>query len=69
MPHDNDETKSPERPKLSVSDERVRAIRDRIWVARTRLEIAMAFTMWSEVREELRGIQSDLAIALGYIGR
>ena len=36
--------------------------------ARLRIEIAMRFTMHKEVREQLRSVQSDLAVALSYIG-
>ncbi len=55
--------------KLSVSeDERVRAIRNRMQAAKTRIETAMQFVMFPEVREELRCVQIDLAVALAYIG-
>lgn len=55
--------------KLSVSeDERVRAIRDRLNAAKTRIEIVLGFVMFPEMREELRSAQSDLAVALSYIG-
>lgn len=73
MPNDSDalarESQAPESERLSVSDDKVRAIRDRMRAAKTRVEIAMQYTMWSEVREELRGVQSDLAAALAHIGR
>jgi hypothetical protein len=73
MPNDSDSvnmgTQLSETQKLSVSDDKVRAIRDRVCAAKTRVEIAMTYTMWSEVREELRGVQSDLAVALTHIGR
>ncbi|MGD0680132.1 MAG: hypothetical protein ABSC94_32520 [Polyangiaceae bacterium] len=65
----HEEAKPPESVKLSVCDESVRAIRDRLWVAKSRIEIAMRFTMWTEVRQELEGVQSDLATALKFIGR
>jgi|CXWL01.1.fsa_nt_gi hypothetical protein len=55
--------------KLSVADdERVRAIRDRISAAKTRVEIALEYVMYPEVREELRNVKSDLALALAHIG-
>lgn len=58
-----------ENRKLSVSeDERVRAIRDRISAAKTRIEIALEYVMYPEVREELRNVKSDLAVALSHIG-
>jgi|CZKU01.1.fsa_nt_gi hypothetical protein len=73
MPNDNDRlnmnTQLPESQKLSVSDDKVRAIRDRMRAAKTRVEIAMQYTMWSEVREELRAAHSELALALAHIGR
>ena len=54
---------------LSVSaDEKVRAIRDRVNAASLRVRIAMQFTMHREVREQLRSVQSDLAVALSFIG-
>ena len=60
---------SNESSKLSVTDDdRVRAIRDRMNAAKTRIEIALGYVMFSEVREELRNVQSDLAVALAYIG-
>lgn len=72
MPRDcsrvSPETQLTEGQGLSVSDDRVRAIRDRINAAKARVEIAMQYTMWSEVREELRGVQSDLAMALDHLG-
>jgi hypothetical protein len=53
---------------LSVSeDERVRGIRNRMQAAKTRIEIAMGYVMFPEVREELRCVQIDLAVALSYI--
>ena len=56
--------------KLSVyDDERVRAIRDRMRAAKTRIEIALGYVMFPEVREELRSVQVDLAVALAYIGQ
>jgi hypothetical protein len=55
-------------PADTISDDRVRAMRDRMQAARTRIEIAMQFVMFPEVRKELRGVQSDLAEALAYIG-
>jgi hypothetical protein len=56
--------------KLSVTtDGRVRAIRDRMNAAKLRIQIAMQFTMHGEVREQLRSVQSDLAVALAYIGQ
>jgi hypothetical protein len=64
------ETKLPEsKTPLSISDERVRAIRNRMWAAKTRIEIAMGYVMFPEVREELRCVQSDLAVALAYTGK
>jgi hypothetical protein len=73
MTNDSDElggeSHAPETEKLSVSDDKVRAIRDRMRAGKTRVEIAMQYTMWSEVREELRGVQSDLAAALAQIGK
>lgn len=55
---------------LSVTaDDRVRAIRDRMNAAKLRVQIAMQFTMHKEVREQLRSVQSDLAMALAYIGK
>jgi hypothetical protein len=60
MPNDN--------RRLSVEDERVRAIRDRMRAAKTRIELALSYVMFPEVREELRCVQSDLAVALDYIG-
>jgi hypothetical protein len=37
--------------------------------AKLRIQIAMQFTMHGEVREQLRSVQSDLAVALAYIGQ
>lgn len=60
---------SDERKPLSVAtDKRVRAIRDRMNAAKLRIQIAMQFTMHKEVREQLRSVQSDLAVALAHIG-
>jgi hypothetical protein len=58
---------SSESDRLSVEDESVRAIRNRVNAAKLRIEIAMRFTMHREVREQLRCVQSDLAVALAYI--
>ncbi len=54
--------------KLSVADDEVRALRDRVHAAKRRLEIAMQYTMWSEVRVELRAAHAELAKALANIG-
>ena len=55
--------------RLSVEeDDCVRAIRNRLWAAKTRLEEAARYVMFSEVREESRA-QADLTLALAYIGR
>jgi hypothetical protein len=53
--------------KLTVSDEGVRAIHDRVHAAKARIETAMLYVMFPEVREELRNVQSDLAVALAHI--
>jgi hypothetical protein len=53
--------------KLSVSQDSVRAIRDRMQAAHTRLELALKYVMFPEVREELLGAKLDLAVALSYI--
>ncbi len=54
---------------LSVeANENVRAIHSRITAARLRVQMAMKFTMHPEVREQLRCVQSDLAVALAFIG-
>jgi hypothetical protein len=59
-----------ESDRLSVSeDDKVRVIRDRMRAAQTRVETALSYVMWSEVRVELRGVQTDLAEALALIGR
>lgn len=52
---------------MCVEDESVRAIRNRLWAARSRIERAMLYVMFPEVREELRNVQSDLAVALAHI--
>ena len=62
------QAKLPESPRLSVYDDRVRAIRDRMNTAQCRVQIAMQFVMYPEVREELRRVQGDLALALSFIG-
>ena len=54
---------------LSVEDESVRAIRNRLWSAKTRIETAMTFVMYPEVRQELREVQADIARALEFIGK
>jgi hypothetical protein len=64
----NEQAKLTESTRLSVQDERVRAIRDRISAAKARVEIALEYVMYPEVREELRSVKSDLAVALAYIG-
>jgi uncharacterized protein (DUF2461 family) len=53
---------------LSVEDESVRAIRNRLWATRTRLEAAMSYVMYPEVREELRQAHAHLTDAFSYIG-
>ncbi len=63
------QAKLTESPRLSVYDDRVRAIRDRMNTAQCRVQIAMQFVMYPEVREELRKAQADLALALSYIGK
>ena len=55
--------------KLSVADDKVRCIRDRMRAAQTRVETALAYVMWPEVRQELRQVQVELAEALALIGR
>jgi hypothetical protein len=45
-----------------------RALHDRVRAAKTRVDIAMKYTMWSEVREALRAAQSELAAALAHFG-
>lgn len=64
----SEQAKLPESTRLSVQDERVRAIRDRMCAAKARIEIALEYVMYPEVREELRNVKSDLAVALSYIG-
>ena len=64
----SEETKLPEGGRLSVEDERVRAIRDSLWAAKARLEEATRYVMFPEVRQRLRGAQADLAQALAHIG-
>lgn len=64
----SEQAKLPESTRLSVQDDRVRAIRDRVSAAKLRIEIAMRFTMHKEVRNQLRSVQSDLAVALSHIG-
>jgi hypothetical protein len=54
--------------RLSASDERVRAIRNRLWASRTRVEQALRYVMLAETRAELRNVLSDLAVALDHIG-
>jgi hypothetical protein len=54
-------------PTLNVADPAVRGVRDHLRVAKTRVEIAMQYTMWSEVREELRAAHSELTTALAHI--
>ena len=59
-----------ESDRLIVSeDDKVRVIRDRMRAAQTRVETALSYVLWSEVRVELRGVQSVLAEALALIGR
>ena len=55
-------------PTLSVFSDDVRALRDRVHAAKKRLEMAMQYTMWSEVRVELRAAHAELAKALADIG-
>jgi hypothetical protein len=62
MHHDDNNSK------LTVSDDGIRAIHDRVHAAKARIETAMLYVMFPEVREELRNVQSDLAVALAYIG-
>jgi hypothetical protein len=62
-------TMSNENRSSGVSDDNIRAIRDRLSSAKKGVDIAMQYTMWSEVREELRKAQSDLAMALSCIGK
>lgn len=53
---------------LSIPNDDVRALRDRVRAAKARLETAMQYTMWSEVRVELRAAHAELAKALADIG-
>ena len=53
---------------LSVADDRVRALRDHLLGAKTGVENSLRYTMWPEVREGLRGAQSDLVKAISHIG-
>ena len=62
-------TNGDEVQRLSIEDDNVRAIRNRLWAAKARVETAMHYVMFPEVREELRGVQLDLAQALERIGR
>jgi hypothetical protein len=54
---------------LSVEDESVWMVRNRLWNARARIETALQFVMWPEVREELRHALVEVARALDCIGR
>ena len=56
-------------PASGDSDENLDAIRARLNAARGHLERAMSYTMWPEVREELRALRAELALAMGYIAR
>ena len=58
---------SSESDRLSVEDESIRHSESRERGQAARIEIAMRFTMHREVREQLRCVQSDLAVALAYI--
>ena len=53
---------------LSIPNDDVRALRDRVHAAKRRLEMAMQYTMWSEVRVELRAAHAELATALDRLG-
>jgi len=53
---------------LGLPDYEVRSLRDRVHAAKKRLEMAMQYTMWSEVRVELRAAHAELAKALADIG-
>jgi hypothetical protein len=54
-------------PTLSIPDDDVRPLRDRVHAARRHLEIAMQFTMWSEVRVEMRAAHAELMKVLADI--
>ncbi len=51
-------------PARCDSDDNLEAIRARLDAAREHLERAMSYTMWPEVREELRALRAELARAL-----
>jgi hypothetical protein len=53
---------------LSVADESVRAVRDHVCAAKARIEVALGFVMFPEVRQELRKARSHLDLTLSYIG-
>lgn len=52
-----------------TADERVRAMRARVSAAKARVEAALEYVMFPEVRQELKSARSDLAAALAYIGK
>ncbi len=47
-----------------VSDDDVRAVRERIRAAEARIEAAMGYVMFPEVRDLLRNAHFDLEVAL-----
>jgi hypothetical protein len=49
---------------VSVSGDNVRAIRERIRAAEARIEVALGYVMFPEVREALRKAHFDLEVAL-----
>jgi hypothetical protein len=55
--------------RLSIDDDRVRAMRDYLQGAQTSLTKARAYTMWPEVRTELNDVLTQLNAALTYIGK
>lgn len=54
--------------KFSGADDEVRALRDRVRAAKARVETAMLYTMWSEVRVELRAAHAELVKVLADVG-
>ena len=53
---------------LSVADDSIRAVRDHVRLAKVRIESALGYVMYPEVREELRKARSHLALTLTHIG-
>lgn len=52
----------------STEGAHLEAVRDHVRLAKARIETALGFVMFPEVREELRKARSHLALTLSFIG-